>query len=145
VTVIVTVRTARAGRQRDEIRRQEDREWDSERRCEDCEHDAERRRPDRARDDDLRRQTDEKWKQRQRAEQKQGEDDAQEQVTVEFLPGGPLSQSQQAVVTGDGPASASFLPARPSRLGSTTTAWCAGRASLGSRRASITQSHRPVH
>jgi hypothetical protein len=103
VTVVVTVRIAGADRQRDDVRRQEDREWDSERRREDREHDAEQRRQDRARDDDLRRQADEKWEQRRRAEQKQREDDdAQEQVTIEFLPGGPLSQPEQAVVTGDG-------------------------------------------
>jgi Ni/Co efflux regulator RcnB len=65
--------------------------------------DAELRRQDREREDQLRRDTDEKWERRRRDEQRQREDeDAQQQVTVEFLPGGPLSQAQGAVTTGDG-------------------------------------------
>jgi hypothetical protein len=102
-TIIVTVRLARADRRRDDIRRQEDRQWDSDQRQDDREHDAELRRQDREREDRLRREADEKWEQRRHDEQRQREDDdAQQQVVVEFLPGGPLSQAQQAVITGDG-------------------------------------------
>ena len=65
--------------------------------------DAGLRRQDREREDRLRREADEKWERRRRDEQRQREDDdAQQQVTVEFLPGGPSSQAQRAVATGDG-------------------------------------------
>jgi Ni/Co efflux regulator RcnB len=65
--------------------------------------DAELRRQDREREDRLRREADDKWERRRRHEQRQREDDdAQRQVTVEFLAGGPLSQAQSAVTTGDG-------------------------------------------
>jgi len=91
-TLIVTVRIARTDRTRDDTKRQEDRE-----------HDAELRRQDRERDDQLRREADEKWEQRRRDEQRQREDDdAQQNVIVEFLPGGPLSTEGRAVTTGDG-------------------------------------------
>jgi hypothetical protein len=103
VTIIATVLLARADRQRDDTRRQEDRQWDSDRRQEDREHDAQQRRQDRDREDRLRREADEKWERRRRDEQRQREDDdAQQQVVIEFLPGGPLSQPQQATTTGDG-------------------------------------------
>jgi len=103
ITIIVTVRLAWRDRERDDLRRQEDRKWDSDRRQEDREHDAELRRQDRDREDQLRREADEKWEQRRRAEQRQREnDDAQQQVAVEFPPGGPLSQAQEATTTGDG-------------------------------------------
>lgn len=102
VTIIVTVRLARADRQRDDTRRKEDRQWDSDRRKDDREHDAEMRREDRDREDRLRRETDEKWERRRHDEQCQREDDdAQQQVVIEFLPGGPLSQAQQAGTPGD--------------------------------------------
>jgi hypothetical protein len=100
-TIIVTVRLARADRQRDDTRRREDRQWDSDRRKEDREHDTHLRREDREREDRLRRAADEKWEQRRRDEQRQREDDdAQQQVVIEFLPGGPLSQAQEQVTTG---------------------------------------------
>lgn len=103
VTIIVTVLTARTDRRRDDTRRQEDRKWDSDRRNEDRGHDAELRRQDRDREDQLRRETDEKWEQRRRDEQRQREDDdAQQQVFVEFLPGGPQSRPGEAVTTSDG-------------------------------------------
>ena len=102
-TIIVTVCLTRADQSRDDTRRQEDRQWDSDRRKEDREHDAEQRRQDREREDQLRREADERFEQRRRAERRQREDDdAQEQFVVEFLPGGPLSQPQQATTTGDG-------------------------------------------
>jgi hypothetical protein len=103
VTIIVTVRIARADRRRDDTRRHEDRQWDSDRRKEDREHDAKLRRQDRDREDRLRREDDEKWDQRRRDERRQREDDdAQEQVVIEFPPGGPLNQAQRASTTGDG-------------------------------------------
>jgi hypothetical protein len=113
-TIVVTVSLARADRQRDDsrrqqdrerddIRRQEDRQWDSDRRKEDREHDAELRREDSEREDRLRREADEKWDQRRRGERRQREDDdAQEQVVIEFLPGGPLSDAHNFVTTADG-------------------------------------------
>jgi hypothetical protein len=91
IAVIVTVRLARTDRKRDDDRRREDRE-----------RDAELRRQDRECEDQLRREADEKWEARLRAEQRQREDDdAQQQVFVESRPGGPLSQPQRAVTTGD--------------------------------------------
>lgn len=103
ITITFTVRLTRADRQRDDTRRQEDRAWDSQQREEDRKYDAEQRRQDRERDDQLRREADEKWEQRRRDEQRQREDDdAQEQVVIEFLPGGPRSSAQEAVTTGDG-------------------------------------------
>lgn len=76
IAVRVTVRTARTDRQRDDTRRQQDRE----------------------REDQLRREADEKWEARRRAEQRQREDgDAQQQVIVEFLAGGPKSTPGSAV------------------------------------------------
>jgi len=111
--IIVTVCLTRADRRRDDERRQadrlrddgrraEDRQWDSDRRKEDREHDTELRRQDREREDQLRREADERWEQRRRAEQRQREDDdAQQQVVVEFLPGGPRSTPGSAVVDPD--------------------------------------------
>jgi hypothetical protein len=70
---------------------------------EDRKYDAELRRQDREREDRLRREADEKWEQRRRDEQRQREDDdAQQQVAIEFLPGGPLSDADNAVITNDG-------------------------------------------
>jgi hypothetical protein len=103
ITIIVTVRLAAADRRRADTEREQDRKWDSERRAEDRAHDAEQRRQDPARDDQLRREADQKWEARCREEQQGREDnDAQEQVTIELLPGGPLSRAQEAVTTGDG-------------------------------------------
>jgi hypothetical protein len=101
-TIIVTVSLTRAEQSRDDSRRQEDRQWDSDRRQEDREHDAELRRQDREREDQLRREADEKFEQRRRDERRQREDDdAQEQVVVEFLPGGPRSTPGSAVIDPD--------------------------------------------
>jgi hypothetical protein len=108
--IIVTLRLARADRQNDDTRRQgdrlrdderraQDRQWDSDQRKEDREHDAELRRQDREHEDQLRREVDEKWEQRRCADQRQREDDdAQQQVVIEFLPGGPRSTPGSAVV-----------------------------------------------
>jgi len=85
------------------MRRKEDREYDAAQRKEDRDYDASQRREDRERADQLRRTEDEKWERRRREEQRQREDDdAKQQVTIEFLPGGPLSQPQQATITSDG-------------------------------------------
>lgn len=147
VTIIVTVRLARADRQRDDARRQQDRQWDSDRRKEDREHDAQLRREDRQREDQLRREADEKWEHRRRAEQRQREDDdAQQQVLIEFLTGGPLSQAQQQVTKGDGithriivttPAAypikqidARIIHQTNSGLGILPTGWTFGRPSI---------------
>lgn len=52
---------------------------------------------DRERENQLRREADQTWEHRCREEQRQREDDeAQQTVIVEFPPGGPLSQAQQA-------------------------------------------------
>jgi hypothetical protein len=65
--------------------------------------DAELRRQDYEREGQLRREADEKWERRRRIEQREREDDdAQQQVTVEFPAGGPLSQAQSAVFAPDG-------------------------------------------
>jgi hypothetical protein len=80
-TIIVTVRMAHTDRASDDRKRKEDRD-----------HDADLRRQDREREDQLRREADEKWERRRREEQRQREDDdARQNVIVEFLPGGPLS------------------------------------------------------
>jgi hypothetical protein len=100
-TIIVTVCVTRADRRRDDTRRQEDRQWDSDRRQEDREHDADLRRQDSEREDRLRREEDEKWQQRRRDEQRQREDDdAQQQIVVEFLPDPPLSEQESPAAIG---------------------------------------------
>jgi hypothetical protein len=77
IAVWVTVNTARADRRRDDIKRKEDRDYDAK----------------------LRGEADDKWEARRLAEQRQREDDdAQQQVIVEFLPGGPRSMPGRAVV-----------------------------------------------
>jgi hypothetical protein len=92
VTIIVSVRTARADREADDQRRKEDRQYDSDRRREDREHDAELRRQDREREDQIRRDADETWEGRRREERRQREDDdAQANVIVEFPQGSPQS------------------------------------------------------
>jgi hypothetical protein len=98
--IFVTLHIARAGRRRDDVRRQEDRD-----------HDAEIRRQDRERADQLRREDDEKWERRFRAEQRDREDYEARQVTVEFRPGGPLSRPGEAVTSGDGITHGIFVSA----------------------------------
>jgi hypothetical protein len=101
--ILVNSRTARADRQRDDERRAADRQWDSDRRKEDRDHDAELRRQEREREDRLRREEDEKWERRRREERRQREDDdAQQQVVVEFRQTRLLSQSPPTGMAGDG-------------------------------------------
>lgn len=83
--IIISIRTARADRVRDDAKRAEDRKWDSDRRAE-----------DRERDDRLRREAADEWDRRNRAEQRAREDYEARQVTTEVVEGGQLSQAQQA-------------------------------------------------
>jgi hypothetical protein len=93
VTIVVTLRMARADRKRDDAKRQEDRQWDSARRKEDRDYDAAVRKEDRERDDQLRREAAVESERRFRAEQRDREDFEARQVTVEIEPGKPPYES----------------------------------------------------